>query len=200
MRALYVPVRLAATVMAVAAAAGCMSVGNDGDDRPGPSHSAGHRAGEEPDGGTSVGGGGIGSHGGKGGKGHKGSPKPGESESGDASPSASASKGGKPSAKATDKGGGDPSTDPVPPGEPTPTRTTAEPTPEPPPVSTPPSSDPGSAEPSSSAHEQPATQLVQREPHPRPARPSRLLTAAKGVLTWAYGVGFAFRGGGCVWW
>ena len=68
MRALYVPVRLAATVMAVAAAAGCMSVGDDGD-RPAPSHSAGQRGGEAPDGGSAVSGGGAGFHGAKGAEG-----------------------------------------------------------------------------------------------------------------------------------
>ncbi|MYS55815.1 hypothetical protein GTW46_38170, partial [Streptomyces sp. SID6013] len=61
MRPLYVPVRLAATALAVAAAAGCMSVG---DDAPGgggrPSHSAGERGGEVPDGGPEVSGGNAG--------------------------------------------------------------------------------------------------------------------------------------------
>ena len=61
MRPLYVPVRLAATALAVAAAAGCMSVG---DDAPGgggkPSHSAGERGGEVPDGGPAVSGGNAG--------------------------------------------------------------------------------------------------------------------------------------------
>lgn len=164
MRALYVPVRLAATVMAVAAAAGCMSVGDDGD-RPAPSHSAGHRGGEAPDGGPGVSGGGAGFHGAKGAKGDGGSPKPGESVSGSASPSASVSGGVKPSAKATEKGGPGRPVEPGPTkAEPSPTRTTAEPTPEPPPppVSSPPVSEPSTAEPSSSAHEQ-ATQLMERE-------------------------------------
>ena len=61
MRPLYVPVRLAATVMAVAAAAGCMSVGDDGAaGARKPSHSAGQRGGEAPDGGPAVSGGGAG--------------------------------------------------------------------------------------------------------------------------------------------
>ncbi len=58
MRPLYVPVRLAATVVAAAAATGCMSVG---DDAPGggarPSHSAGERGGGAPDGGPAATGG-----------------------------------------------------------------------------------------------------------------------------------------------
>ncbi|MDX3028619.1 hypothetical protein [Streptomyces scabiei] len=53
MRALNVSVRLAATVMAVAAAAGCMSVGDEAR-TPGPSPTAGQRGGEKPDGGTAV--------------------------------------------------------------------------------------------------------------------------------------------------
>ncbi|MDX2780399.1 hypothetical protein PV379_24205, partial [Streptomyces caniscabiei] len=57
MRALNVSVRLAATVLAVAAAGGCMSVGDDGR-KPGPSPSVGQRGGERPDGGTAMTGGG----------------------------------------------------------------------------------------------------------------------------------------------
>ena len=60
MRPLYVPVRLAATVVAVAAAAGCMSVGDDTGGSVKPSHSAGQRGGEAPDGGSAVPGGGAG--------------------------------------------------------------------------------------------------------------------------------------------
>ncbi len=58
MRRLYVPVRLAATALAVAAAAGCMSVGDgaSGGDA-GPSRSAGEQGGKEPDGGSHVPGG-----------------------------------------------------------------------------------------------------------------------------------------------
>ncbi|MFF3612268.1 hypothetical protein [Streptomyces sp. NPDC002580] len=169
MRALHVPVRLAVTVVALAAAAGCMSVGDDGE-RPGPSHSAGRRAGEAPGDEPAAGVGGVGSRGGKGGHGGKGKAKPGESASGDPSASASESASGKPSAKATEKGG-KPSAVSVPPGEPTPTRTTEEPSPEPPPPPSPAEPDPGPAEPSSSAHEQQATQLVQREPAPEAGSP-----------------------------
>ncbi|EPJ34557.1 hypothetical protein STAFG_8369 [Streptomyces afghaniensis 772] len=58
---MYVPVRLAATVVAVAAAAGCMSVGDDGAGGSAkPSHSAGRHGGEAPDGGSAVSGGGAG--------------------------------------------------------------------------------------------------------------------------------------------
>jgi len=172
-RAFYVPVRLAATVMAVAAAAGCISVGDDGS-RPGPSHSAGQRGGEAPDGGSAVSGGGVGFHGGKGAKGGTGSAKPDESTSPGASMAASASGGAKPSAKAPEKGGTGSSNESVPPkGEASPTDTPAEPTPPPPPppVSSPPASDPGTPEPSSSAHEQ-ATQLEQREPAPAAGTPA----------------------------
>ncbi|MCK1823846.1 hypothetical protein MTQ10_30815, partial [Streptomyces sp. XM83C] len=60
MRPLYVPVRLAATVMAVAAAAGCMSVGDDDTGGSRPSHSADQRGGAEPDGGSADAGGAAG--------------------------------------------------------------------------------------------------------------------------------------------
>ncbi|MEU6276861.1 hypothetical protein ABZ871_31290 [Streptomyces populi] len=172
MRALYVPVRLVAAVVAAAATAGCMSVGDDAG-RPGPSHSAERRADGAPDGGAVVGGSGIGSYGGKGGKHGKGGKrpvKPGESASGDAPASASPDAG--PSVDVTEKGGG-PSEGSAPPGdEPSPAGTSAEPTPEPPsasPSSAPP--DPGTPEPSSSAHEQPVTQLIQREPAPEAGSP-----------------------------
>lgn len=57
-RPLYVPVRLAAAVMAVAATAGCMSVGEDGRESAGPSHSAPDRGGAAaPDGGAAAQGG-----------------------------------------------------------------------------------------------------------------------------------------------
>lgn len=171
MRALYVPVRLAAAVLAVAATAGCMSVGDDAG-QPGPSHSAGRQAGGVPAEGSVVGGAEAGSYSGKSGKGGrrgKASAKPGKSASGDAS--ASASPGAKPSAKATEKGG-TPSRATAPAGgEPTPTRTSAEPSPEPPPVSQPSPPDPGTPEPSSSAHELPMTQLIQREPAPEAGSP-----------------------------
>ncbi|MCT7352498.1 hypothetical protein N4P33_09970, partial [Streptomyces sp. 15-116A] len=55
MRRKLVPVRLAATVVAVAAAAGCMSVGEDGAGGGGkPSHSA-RPGGEAPDGAVAPG-------------------------------------------------------------------------------------------------------------------------------------------------
>ena len=63
MRAMYVPVRLAAAALAVATSAGCMSVGDDGGAPAKPSHSAGRRGGEAPDGGSAVGGGNSGHRG-----------------------------------------------------------------------------------------------------------------------------------------
>lgn len=60
MRPMYVPVRLAAAVVAVAAAAGCMSVGDDAGGSAKPSHSAGQRGGEAPDGGSGAPGAGSG--------------------------------------------------------------------------------------------------------------------------------------------
>jgi hypothetical protein len=92
-RPMYVPVRLAAAVMAVSAAAGCMSVG-DGEGGPAtPSHSAGQRGGEAPDGGPAgVGGGYLGPRGGDGKHGdHKGKDEASGSPSASASPSAQAS-------------------------------------------------------------------------------------------------------------
>ncbi|RSN33988.1 hypothetical protein DMH12_38575, partial [Streptomyces sp. WAC 04229] len=71
MRPLYVPVRLAATAMAVVAATGCMSVGDDesgGGVRP--SHSAGERGGEAPGGGPAGPGGSAGHEAAAGGKGN----------------------------------------------------------------------------------------------------------------------------------
>ncbi|UUU32812.1 hypothetical protein JIX56_24640 [Streptomyces sp. CA-210063] len=170
MRALNVSVRLAATVMAVAAAAGCMSVGDDGR-KPGPSPSAGQPGGEKPDGGTAVtGGGGTGYQAGK--RKGRASASPDPSASGSASPSASASGAAKPSGKAAppkggkEEGKGERPEKPEPTkGEPTPTPTVVEPEPEPTKPVESPSPEP-SAEPSSSAHEQGA-QLVEREPAPR---------------------------------
>ncbi|MDX3575181.1 hypothetical protein PV648_39010, partial [Streptomyces sp. ID05-47C] len=52
MRPLYVPVRLAVTVLAVAAVAGCMSVGDEEGGRAQPSHSAGEQGGDAPGGGS----------------------------------------------------------------------------------------------------------------------------------------------------
>ncbi|MDX3579472.1 hypothetical protein PV663_21500, partial [Streptomyces sp. FL07-04A] len=72
MRPLYLPVRLAVTVMAVAAAAGCMSVGEDDGGRAKPSHSAGPRGGEAGGGDSRGAGGGfgVGAAGGDGRHGH----------------------------------------------------------------------------------------------------------------------------------
>ncbi|ELP61714.1 hypothetical protein STRTUCAR8_05911, partial [Streptomyces turgidiscabies Car8] len=68
MRPLHVPVRLAATVVAVVAAAGCMSVGDGDAGQVKPSHSAGQKGAKAPDGGSAVtGGGGSGWAGGSGG-------------------------------------------------------------------------------------------------------------------------------------
>lgn len=76
MRPMYVPVRLAAAVAVVAAAAGCMSVGDDAGGGAKPSHSAGQHGGAAPDGGSGVPGGGIG-FGGSAGDGKHGHGKPG---------------------------------------------------------------------------------------------------------------------------
>ena len=177
MRPMYVPVRLAATVMAVAAAAGCMSVGEDGDGPARPSHSAGQRGGEAPDGGPAgVGGGYLGPRGGDGKRGHgKGKDKASASASPSASPSAGASESAptrpvKPGR--TEK-----------PGAPTPTKAqpptpTRSPDPEPPapsPEPPSPSAEPTTAEPSSSAHEGnggTAPQLAEREPAPEAGVPA----------------------------
>ncbi|MFF4270747.1 hypothetical protein [Streptomyces sp. NPDC001536] len=172
MRPLYVPVRLAATVMAVAAAAGCMSVGDDdGGKSAKPSHSAGQRGGEAPDGGSAVSGGGDGygvagadgKHGKKKGKG-----KAGES----ASPSASESAGESASPSADVKPGKTDKPQPTP-TKPPPTPTKPpEPTPTPTPTPDPPSPTPTAAEPSSSAHPGTEPQLTQREPAPAAGTPA----------------------------
>lgn len=177
MRPLYVPVRLAATVVAVAAAAGCMSVGDD--DAGGsvkPSHSAGQRGGEAPDGGPAVSGGGAGFGAagadgergrGKGGKGKRGKGGgAGESVSPAVSPSADVS----PTVPGRDKPGGPVRPTPKPPVPPAPTRTAEpEPTPTPPEPTASPEPTP---EPSSSAHEPPGPQLGQREPAPEAGAPA----------------------------
>ncbi|MFE0804032.1 hypothetical protein [Streptomyces sp. NPDC058812] len=183
MRPLYVPVRLAATVVAVAAATGCMSVGDDasgGGARP--SRSAGERGGEVPDGGPAATGGNAGYDAtvadkdrGRGkGKKAKGDGKgkgKGEKEGGtgkDATPSAPPPE--RPTGAPPAKGGDDGSAPTrTPPAEPT---RTVEPQPTPPPE--PPASptpEPTVAEPSSSAHEPPGTQLAQREPAPEAGAP-----------------------------
>lgn len=176
MRPLYVPVRLAATVLAVAAAAGCMSVGDEEGDRVRPSHSAGQRGGGAPDGdaagtGGRFGGDGAGGDGkhahGKGGRGEA-------SASAAASASPSAGRSAPASAGPVKPGtSGQPGV-PTPPG-PQPTAPTRDPAPEPPaPTPEPPSPtpEPTVAEPSSSAHEGdggPAAQLADREPAPEAA-------------------------------
>ncbi|WP_282087688.1 hypothetical protein [Streptomyces tendae] len=187
MRPLYVPVRLAATALAVAAAAGCMSVG---DDEPGggarPSHSAGERGGAVPDGGPAVSGGNAGYDAAAAGEGHgKGKKAKGKGKGRDEGDGKG--KGGKggdggagsvtepPAARPTgapppDGGDHDPEPTRTPPAEPT---RTAEPEPtrtEEPPAS--PTPDPTVAEPSSSAHEPPGTQLEQREPAPAAGTPA----------------------------
>lgn len=185
MRPLYVPVRMAATALAVVAAAGCMSVGDDGSGgRAKPSQSAGERGGEVPEGGPAVSGGTPGTARrprttgmargrraragtgpgatarGRGGEGGKGK---------DAS--ASAPPAAHPTGAPPPNGGNHgPEPTRTPPAEPT---RTAEPEPTPteePPAS--PTPDPTVAEPSSSAHEPPGTQLEQREPAPAAGTPA----------------------------
>ncbi|MET8801684.1 hypothetical protein [Streptomyces sp. NPDC004546] len=170
MRPLSVPVRLTVTVLTLAAAAGCVNVGDDAG-RARPSHSAGQRGGEAPDGGPGDGAGGLGGHDGKAGDRkheHGGKKKPGEES---ASPSATSSSGEGDSPAAPAKPGPGSTGDPGGPAPtnapPTPPATSAPPEP---PASTPPpaTSEPPSAEPSSSAHEGTGTQLVEREPAPAP--------------------------------
>ncbi|MFF4491358.1 hypothetical protein ACFY0F_33725 [Streptomyces sp. NPDC001544] len=173
MRPLSVPVRLAATAMVLAAASGCVSVGDDAD--PGrPAHSAGQRDGRAPDGLAVVSGHGGGYDGGPadGKHRHGGKARPGKSASASAEPSAPGSASPTAPAKPGRTAG---------PGEPAPTDAqpvpsrTAEPTPTPPPPPPPPpptpTSAPPSAEPSSSAHEETGPQLVEREPAPEAGSP-----------------------------
>ncbi|MFI7401271.1 hypothetical protein ACIBW9_12400 [Streptomyces sp. NPDC049541] len=173
MRRLYVPVRLAATVMAVAAAAGCMSVGEDGAGGAKPSHSAGQRGGEAPDGGSGVSGRGFGA-GVADGK-HKGGKRDKEKDGKSASPSASPSAGDGRSAPPAGKPGNGKSEKPGVPAptvaSPTPTHT-AEPQPTPTEQPTPASPEPTVAEPSSSAHEETAPQWAEREPAPTAGSPA----------------------------
>ncbi|MFF4400018.1 hypothetical protein [Streptomyces sp. NPDC001480] len=168
MRPFPVPVRLAATAMVLAAASGCVNVGDDA----GParaSHSAGRRDGDAPDGLTVVSGrgGGYGGEVADGKHGHGGKRKQGKkSASASAAPSA---KGSAPASAPSGPGRTEKPGDPAPTqAQPTPSRT-AEPTPTPPPPPPPPppaSSEPPTAEPSSSAHEETGPQLAQREPAP----------------------------------
>ncbi|MFG2359203.1 hypothetical protein [Streptomyces sp. NPDC048521] len=164
MRPLYVPVRLAVTVLAVAAAAGCVNVGDDAG-RARPSHSAGQRGAEAPDGGPVDGAGGFGDDGAAadGKHGHGGKKKPGKSVSASATPSGADSSSTAPAKPGQTVRPGDPA-----PTEEQPTSPPSSAPPEPP-ASTPPPpppSEPPSAEPSSSAHEETGPQLVQREPAP----------------------------------
>lgn len=166
MRPMYVPVRLVVTVLAVTAAAGCVNVGDDAG-RARPSHSAGQRGGEAPDG-WPVGGEGALGHGGAGadGKhGHGGKAKRGESASASATPSGPRSASAAPTKPGKTVAPGDPAPTQ---GQPEPPPTSAPPEP---PATTPPPppTEPPSAEPSSSAHEGTGPQLVQREPVPAPA-------------------------------
>ncbi|MEU3858004.1 hypothetical protein AB0F03_11600 [Streptomyces sp. NPDC028722] len=166
MRPLNVPVRLAVTVLAVTAAAGCMNVGDDAG-RARPAHSAGRHGGDAPGGGPAGGVGGVGGPGREepaadGKHGHGGKKKPGGSRSASAGPTGARSASAVPVEPGKSAGPGEPVPSMVPP---TPPASTAPPEP---PASTPPPpvSEPPSAEPSSSAHEETGPQLVQREPAP----------------------------------
>ncbi|MGW3950998.1 hypothetical protein ACWEKM_08575 [Streptomyces sp. NPDC004752] len=167
MRPLYVPVRIAATVLAVAAAAaGCVHVGEDAG-RVGPSRSAGQQGGKAPGGGSAVSGGAgagnAGAEGGDGKRGRGGKGKPGESASASATPSGGGSASATPAGPRRSEGPGDPAPTGGQPSAPHTDEPTSTPPPPEPPVSPPP---PATAEPSSSAHEEPGPQLVQREPAP----------------------------------
>ncbi|MEU5307668.1 hypothetical protein [Streptomyces sp. NPDC021562] len=176
MRPLNVPVRLAVAVMAVAAAAGCVNVGDDAG-KARPSHSAGHRGGDAVAGGSGVSGEGGAGYGGAvadGKRGHAGKPKPGESASASGQPARGGDSSG-PDAPAQPGGSvapgvpaGPPTGDPA---SPTPPAVTPTPPPASPPPP-PPVSDPPSAEPSSSAHGETGPQLVQREPAPTAGAPA----------------------------
>ncbi|MFI2206940.1 hypothetical protein ACH47Z_40805 [Streptomyces sp. NPDC020192] len=176
MRPLYVPVRLAVTMLAVAtAAAGCVNVGDDAG-RARPSHSAGRHGGAAPDGGPVAGVGGQerGARAGDGKHGNGGKTKPGESPSASATPSGAASASptpaqpGKPGRPGSTAGPGDPAPTQAPPTPPATSQPPAPPASTPPP---PPSESP-TPEPSSSAHEGTGPQLVQREPAPEAGAPA----------------------------
>ncbi|WP_251094028.1 hypothetical protein [Streptomyces sp. Caat 7-52] len=172
MRPLNVPVRLAVTVLAVTAAAGCVNVGDDAG-RARPSHSAGQRGGEAPGGAPVADVRGFADEDviGDGKRGHRGKAKPGRSASAPAGPSGTGSASGKPGKPGTPGKPGEPGTT-DPPGDPAPTEVPPTPpassAPPEPPASTPPPpvSEQPSAEPSSSAHDETGPQLVQREPAP----------------------------------
>lgn len=172
MRPLPVPVRLAAAVMAVAATAGCVNVGEDGG-RASPSHSAHQSGGAAPgDGGPAwpqddAGYGATASHGKHGHRGKK-------SKRGHRSASASAapSKAGRSSTSPVKPGSSQKPADPPPTQAPPPVTTTS-PEPETPETSVPPPpvTELPTAEPSSSAHEETLPQLAQREPAPEAGVP-----------------------------
>ncbi|MFF4550628.1 hypothetical protein [Streptomyces sp. NPDC001435] len=168
MRPKYVPVRLAAAVLAVTAAAGCVSVGEDGG-RATPSHSSGRRGGDGADGGSVVSGGGVGYDGAEGEKHKRGrKAKHGKHESASAAPTRAGGSSVSPAGPGGSQKPGVPAPTQAPP---TPTPTPPEPEPPastpPPPVSTPPT-----AEPSSSAHEEAGPQLGDREPAPEAGSPA----------------------------
>jgi hypothetical protein len=166
------PVRLAAVMVAVTAAAtGCVSVGDGDAHRAGPSRSAGQPGGEVPDGMSAESGGGGGGGYGVGAGGDGKHAHAGKAKHGDSSPSSS------PPSREVDgvavsapvKPGGSTRPTPTVPAPPVPTRTsgptgTATPT-----ETTPPPSSPPSAVPSSSAHEGTGPQLADREVAPAPA-------------------------------
>ncbi|MFD0415128.1 hypothetical protein [Streptomyces sp. NPDC127108] len=170
MRHVYVSVRWAAAVVAVAATAGCMSIGDDGSGAPVPARSAGERSGAAaPDGGSVTPGGSRadgradgrrgGEKDGKGGKdakgGDEGGGKDGKSPAAgrgkDAAPDDEPSKGGASGGSTVEptSDGGKPSPTRTRPG-PRPTRST--PAPDPTSATPTPTQEPTPPEPSSSAH------------------------------------------------
>ncbi len=189
-RAVYVPVRLAAVVLAVTTAAGCVSVGGDGESgsaRP-SSSAAGQRAGEAPDGGSVLedgdaraeGGRHAGKHGAKkrgkhGARGAKPSgAAPGRGKRAKRPAEASGGQGGHGAGRGGGRGNGGGSGEAGSGGPPQPGATGGEPVPSEPAAPTPtqepetPSPpEPTTAEPSASAHE-PVSRMVEREE----ARPS----------------------------
>jgi hypothetical protein len=179
-RPVYASVRLAVAVVAVTAAAGCVSVGGDAGGKVRPSHSAGRRAGTTPDGGTEASGGITGRAGG--GSGGSGGHGAGHRPGGDgAVPSAAASSSVAGSVPAASSAGRtEPSGQPGPgvpvPQEPAPSGTSAAPPSLPPEPSPSPSSsaEPTQAEPPPSASEGGAgTQLDHQELVPEPERVPR---------------------------
>ncbi|MEU0691319.1 hypothetical protein [Streptomyces uncialis] len=194
-----VPVRLATLAAALAATAGCVSVGDEAA-RPGPSHSSGPRDGEgaQPGGAATTVDGGYGRYqGGRDAKPHldgggprkKGAspsaPAPGSDPEPGPNPDPGPGPAGAPAPKPDDPRPARPTQAPRPttpgaptpvaPPEPTPTRVT--PAPEPPkPTPEPPAPEPTPAEPSSSAHEEPpaqghAARMFRHEPSPEAGSP-----------------------------